>query len=355
MKRIAFVVQLPKEVSPGQRFRFELWEPVLMKESFVVETFPFFDEKSYIVLYSKGFFLKKAVGFFKGIFKRIFLIWRLRKYDFIFLQREFAPLGPPVFEWIASKLLKYKIIYDFDDAIWIPNTSSENKIVSVLKATWKVKYICRWAYKVVGGNEYLCEYAQNYNAKVFKVPTCVDTTNNHNKLKIHTRQKPVIGWTGSHSTLKYLDEIVPVLMELRKKFDFSFLIIADKDPSFSGIEYEFIKWNKESEINDLLKIDIGVMPLTMDSWSEGKCGFKIIQYLALGIPAVVSPVGVNKEIIEQGKNGFLCSSAQEWYNAFAALIQQDELRAKMGSAGKEKIGLHYSIHANATAFLALFT
>ena len=154
MKRIAFIVQLPKNVAPGQRFRFEIWEPTLKGNKFQVDTFSFFDERTYRVLYEKGFVLKKILGVMSGFLRRFFLLFKLWKYDFIMLQREFAPIGPPFFEWITAKILRRRIIYDFDDAIWIPNTSAENKLAGLIKCFWKVKYICKWSYKVVGGNDY---------------------------------------------------------------------------------------------------------------------------------------------------------------------------------------------------------
>src|ERR1044071_9425041 len=116
MKRIAFIVQLPRNVSPGQRFRFEIWEPTLKRNKFQVDTFSFFDDHAYRVLYEKGFILKKILGVVSGFLRRFFLLFKLRKYDFIMLQREFAPIGPPFFEWITAKILRKKIIYDFDDA-----------------------------------------------------------------------------------------------------------------------------------------------------------------------------------------------------------------------------------------------
>jgi len=271
------------------------------------------------------------------------------------LQREFAPVGPPIFEWIATKILKRKIIYDFDDAIWIPNSSTANSIAGWFKCFWKTKYICRWSYKVVGGNNYLCAFAKKFNERVIKIPTCVDTLHVHNKLKQHNHNSLTIGWTGSHSTLKYLDMVVPIIRDLQEKIDFSFLVIADKKPHLILKDWQFIYWSIETETEDLLKMDIGLMPLSADAWSEGKCGFKLIQYFASGIPAVASPVGVNKEIIENGVNGFLCNNKEEWETALGQLMEDSFLRKQMGFAGRKKIEEHYSVQAQAQIFLQLFS
>ena len=277
------------------------------------------------------------------------------RYRYVFIHREAAPVGPPVFEWIAAKLLGKKIIYDFDDAIWIPNTSKENKIAAWFKAFWKVKYICKWADKIAGGNEYLCRFAKQYNAHVVLLPTCVDTERGHYKQKAHGAHRPVVGWTGSHSTLFYLNDLVPLIIELQQEIAFDFLVIADKKPELNLDDWQFVKWNEATEQEDLLKMDIGVMPLKTDAWSEGKCGFKLIQYMSLGIPAIADPIGVNKKIINHGTNGFLCATKEEWKASLRTLLVNVEMRKKMGAEGRRKIVEEYSIESQKNKFLRLFT
>jgi glycosyltransferase involved in cell wall biosynthesis len=182
----------------------------------------------------------------------------------------------------------------------------------------------------------------------------VDTLQQHNRLKEQQTPHVVVGWTGSHSTMAFLKSIIPVLRSVAEEHDMSIVIISNKAPEFSLPRLQFISWNEATEIQDLLHLNIGVMPLSHDPWCEGKCGFKLVQYLALGIPAVASPVGVNKHIIEQGENGFLCATEQEWHTALTMLIKDEALRSRMGKAGREKIVNHYSIQANAAAFLSLF-
>jgi glycosyltransferase involved in cell wall biosynthesis len=254
----------------------------------------------------------------------------------------------------VAKVFRKKIIYDFDDAIWIPNTSKENRLAAWVKAFWKVKYICSWAYKVAGGNGYLCAFARNYNADVLLLPTAVDVVERYNKTRDHKKGPIVIGWTGSHSTMHYLDEIVPVLKKVSTEHSAQVQIISNKKPVFQFPNLYFKQWKEATEIEDLLQFDIGIMPLKNDAWSEGKCGFKLIQYLSLGIPAVTNPVGVNKKIIDQDINGFLCDDQQEWYEALVVLIQNETLRKQMGKQGREKIVSQFSVQANADLFLGLF-
>jgi glycosyltransferase involved in cell wall biosynthesis len=156
------------------------------------------------------------------------------------------------------------------------------------------------SYKVSVGNSFLADYARKYNRNTVIIPTVVNTDTVHGRLQDQSTSKPVIGWTGTFSTLKYLDIILPSLQRLQDKFDFVFIVIANKDPKLPLKNYRFIAWNKETESEDLLKLHIGLMPLYDDDLSRGKCGFKAIQYMALGIPAVVSPVGVNTAIVDNG-------------------------------------------------------
>jgi glycosyltransferase involved in cell wall biosynthesis len=353
---ILFIVPYPEHKAPSQRFRVELFEPYLQKDLVPYHVAPFMDVNTWEKLYKHGSILQKTWGIFKGYIKRIKTIFLdVPQYEYIFIHREAAPLGPPIFEWIIAKVWKKKIIYDFDDAIWIPNTSAANKLAAWFKCFWKVRYICKWSYKISAGNNFLCHYARQYNSNVSLMPTCVDMEKQHKETKTHTNKKPIVGWTGSHSTLAYIDTIIDVIRALQNEIDFTFLIIANKRPDLNLKDWQYIEWNEATEIDDLLKMDIGIMPLEADAWSEGKCGFKIIQYLSLGIPAIASPVGVNKIILQDNFNGFLCSSPAEWRNKIKTLIEDSDLRKNLGEAGQQKIAANYSIQSQLPIFFNLFT
>ena len=168
--KVVFLVPYPIRLAPSQRFRVELFLPELEKANIDYQLQSFIDEKTWQHLYNGGGFFQKSWGVVKGFARRWKLVlFDLGKFDFVFIHREAAPVGPPVYEWIISKVFRKKIIYDFDDAIWIPNTSNVNRIASWFKAFWKVKYICKWSYKVVGGNDYLCAYARLFNKQVIKI------------------------------------------------------------------------------------------------------------------------------------------------------------------------------------------
>jgi glycosyltransferase involved in cell wall biosynthesis len=154
--------------------------------------------------------------------------------------------------------------------------------------------------------------------------------------------------------MHYLYELVPVLRKLEQKYTFTFLVISNQSNDYDLKSLKFVKWNKETEIEDLAKINIGVMPLKQDIWSEGKCGFKGLQYMALEIPTIMSPVGVNSTIVQNGINGFLVEMQEEWYEILEKLIIEKEVRIQIGKAGKSRIDQAYSVLANQEKYLDLF-
>lgn len=340
--------------APSQRFRFEQYLHFLKKEQLAFEFHSFLSEKGWNTIYKKGSFFAKIFTVLYSFHNRFFLLFKLRQADYIFIHREASHIGPPVFEWIISRILKKKIIYDFDDAIWLPNYSKQNAKFQKLKNYKKVNKIMRWADTITAGNTYLANYAKQFNHKVFVLPTTIDTENHHTLKTNQNGNKLVIGWTGSHTTAQYLNSIIPVIKRLEKDFIFEFRVISNENPNLNVDSFRFVKWNKSTEIEDLSQINIGIMPLKDDKWAKGKCGFKALQYMALEIPCVISPVGVNTEIIADGKNGFLAKEEQDWYEKLKTLLENKDLRITIGKAGFETLLKEYSVLANREKYLALF-
>ena len=356
-KSVFFMVPYPLGKAPSQRFRFEQYFSILEENGFDFRIKSFYSEKTWIILHQEGHVLAKAFRIILSFFVRFSQLFQLRKYDFIFIHREAAPIGPAFFEWIIAKVLRKKIIYDFDDAIWLPNYSEANTSFQKLKYYSKVNSIMKWAAKVSAGNQYLMNYAQQFNKNVVVNPTTIDTDNYHNPDLFPSKIKseiPVIGWTGTHTTAKYLDFLEPILEKLSVEFKFEFCVISNEKPVFKLKNLHFVKWKKETEIEDLLNFDIGVMPLTDDQWAKGKCGFKALQYMSLGVPAIVSPVGMNTDIIDNNVNGFLCTTEDEWYSALHFFLSNKINREKMYNAARQKIISNYSVKSNITNFLDLF-
>lgn len=352
-KRILFITPYPKNTAGSQRFRFEQYLPALQQAGFELSAQSFIDDSTWSILYKQGHAIQKAWGIVKGYLRRVWLLTKLHRFDFVFLHREAAPLGFPIFEWLIAKVLKRKLIYDFDDAIWLPNTSSENRLIGWLKFPQKVKMIISWSYKISAGNAYLMDFAKSYNPAVYYNPTTIDTGERHIPANAKSN-RITIGWTGTHSTLKYLEMLRRPLEQLAQSHTFDFVLIADKSPQQPFPNQTFVAWNEASEIDDLNQIDIGVMPLEDDQWSRGKCGFKALQFMALEKPVLVSPVGVNKEIVEPGVNGFYCLSSEDWLNHLKELVKDQSLRKQLGKKGREKVVAEFSVQSNKENYLSLF-
>lgn len=354
--RIIFVVPYPPGKAPSQRFRFEQYLDLLTAAGHTWRMAPFISEATWSILYKPGHTIAKVGGILAGFARRLGLLYTALGYDYVFIHREASPVGPPVFEWLLAKVLRRKIVYDFDDAIWIPNTSEVNTIVAGAKWHQKAESICRWSYKVSCGNTYLQNYARQFNANVIINPTTIDTVHLHNQIKDQpTSTRLVIGWTGTHSTLKYIRQVVPVLAKLEEEYDFEFRVISNQPPELPLRSLVYQPWHKDTEIADLLTFNVGLMPLEDDPWAKGKCAFKALQYMALGIPALVSPVGMNTEVVTDGINGYVCATQGEWEAALRVLLQDNALRTRLGSAARKTVETRYSVTANREIFLTLFT
>ncbi|MEN7549608.1 glycosyltransferase family 4 protein [Rapidithrix thailandica] len=355
--KILILAPYPKTVAPSQRFRFEQYLEAVREKGWKYDYVPFIDETTWAILHQPGQFVKKALGILRAFLKRFFLLSKLSSYDYVFIHREASHIGPPLFEWLIAKVFRKKMIYDFDDAIWLPNFSKHNESFHWLKMYGKVKSIMKWSYKISAGNRYLADFARKYNPEAAIVinPTTIDTEHYHNQVKDQSSNPLVIGWTGTLTTTKYLKDIVPALKDLEQKYNFEFHVIANEDPEYELKSYRFVKWKKETEIEDLLQFNVGVMPLVDDAWAKGKCGFKALQYMALGIPALVSPVGVNEDIVDHQRNGFVCRKQQDWYEGLEQLLKDAEARTNMGEEARKKIEDYYSVKANTKNFLSLFS
>ncbi|MEO6611024.1 MAG: glycosyltransferase [Chitinophagaceae bacterium] len=352
---VYFIVPASTGISPSQRFRFEQYLILLKEQGIRYRVSGFYTENGWKTIFTRGNYVKKAFIVLRGVGKRFIDLFRLAPFRLIYIHREALPLGPPFFEWFMSRVLRKKIIYDFDDSIWIPAISKYNKRAIYFKNFGKVAKICRWSFKVSVGNRYLAEYASRFNRNVYIVPTVVDTEAVHNKMQVHQTQHPAIGWTGTFSTLPYLDIVMPVLKELQETNDFDLVVIAETDPILPLKNYTFVKWKRETEAEDLLRFHIGLMPLYDDAISQGKCGFKAIQYMSLGIPAIVSPVGVNSEIVDNQVNGFVSDSNTDWKENLLFLLKNAEVRQKMGMSARKKIEDSYSVKSSFPLFLGLLS
>jgi glycosyltransferase involved in cell wall biosynthesis len=352
--KVLALVQAAYDVAPGQRYRIEQWDPLLRKYGIEIHYEPFQSVAFSAVIYKQGQYLKKTELAIQSFLKRLRIVNGASEYDLIYVLREASVLGPPLIER-KLKNCGIPVIYDFDDAVWLRYISPTNGYASLLKGTpGKTRALCRLAAHVMAGNNYLADFTRQFNKNVTVVPTTIDIE----KYKITPRPKnevPVIGWTGSHSTLRHLDTLRGALLRLAKSERFRLRVIGATPYELPGVDVENIKWRSASEVEDLRPIDIGIMPLPDDPWARGKCALKALQYMALGIPTALSPVGVNAEIVQDGRNGYLASTEDQWVEKLTRLLHNSELRQQLGAAGRQTLENNYSAQVQVPRIARIFT
>lgn len=343
--KVLALVPYPLDTAPGQRYRIEQWAPYLRELGIDVTFAPFASTALSERLYEPGFRVAKASAMFRGLWARIGEAWSAARYDVVFVHREASLLGPA---W-AERLARFRcsaFVYDFDDAVYLPYVSPSNKYLSYLKFPWKTAAICRLATEVIVGNSHLAEYARHHNSRVHIVPSTV-SLRTYKLRPSRGNNPPVIGWSGSHSSAQYLPLVYGALKRLRHRRPFRFLVIGTEGLSVPGVETECRSWSSAKEVEDLWDLDVGIMPLPDEPWARGKCGMKAIQYMGVGIPPVVSPVGANREIVVEGWNGLFASSEDRWVEALDRLLCDHELRRRLGREARRTVETRFSAEVQA--------
>lgn len=265
-------------------------------------------------------------------------LWEfLKKGDVIFVQRKRLPFSVLLF----LKRLKKKILYDFDDAVMFKNSLSKNPYS--LRRTLSFKRMLHYTDLVVAGNGFLKQEAEKYHGRVKVLPTPIDAER-YQKKKNYKSDTVNMGWIGDHGSIHYMESYKDVWEAIGRKYTNVVLtIICDTFIDTKDITLRRIPWSYEREIDDLMSLDIGLMPLFDDLWSKGKCGFKIIQYLGVGVPAVCTPVGINRDVVHDGVHGLWANTKDEWIEKLSTLIENASLREKMGGEGRRKIMDAYTV------------
>lgn len=259
---------------------------------------------------------------------------------------------PASFEKILRKM-NVPYIVDYDDAVFHNYDLNSNWFFRYFLGQ-KIDRVMKNAALVTVGNKYLAERAISAGAsKVKIIPTVIDLAK-YRPVYERNQKKFTVGWIGSPSTEKYLDLVKEPLYEFRKTVDFKFIAIGTKDFHMPNLDFEARPWSEEHEAGEISKIDVGIMPLTDTPWARGKCGYKLIQYMASGKPVIASPVGINTEIVEAGHNGFLASSDKEWLDALLSISNNAERSRMMGFANREKTEKLYSVQVTAPLLDKLF-
>lgn len=349
MIRVLSLVPYPLGRVPGQRYRIEQWAPRLEAEGVRLEFSSFLPEWAMDRLYRPGHLAAKTLATALGYARRVAELVARGKHDVVFVYREAALLGPA---WIEALLARRApLVFDFDDAIFLRAASPANAWVARFKTVGKTEHICRVAAHVTVGNEFLADWARKRASTVSVVPTTIDT-DAYTLAERPVNARPVVGWSGSLTTAGYLRDLAPALRRLAERVDFELRVVGAV-VSIEGVRVACLPWSAVSEVDDLRPLDVGLMPLSDDEWSRGKCALKALQYMALGIPPVVSPVGANVDVVRDGVNGYHARNEEEWVARIASLLANPALRKRMGLAARRTVEETYSARAQAPRMAAV--
>jgi len=340
MPRLLAIAPYPYR-SADTRYRIYQFVPYLEAKGWTVTVRSFMDDTFFRMYHEPGHFLTKLARMIQSSLRRLVDLVTAVQYDVALLHKEAFPFGPPLMEAVLRRRVP-RLVYDMDDAFWT-HPPQLKQIGRRLRDPERIPKMLRMVDHVLAGNEFLAAFARQYNPAVTVFPTVLDTQ------RYYLRQEPqdnvvTIGWVGRWSSAPYLATLENVFARLGATYPNVVLrLIGAGDVAFAGLPVETVPWHLEKEIESIAKFDVGIMPLPDDIYSRGKCGFKLLQYMALGIPGVASPVGVNKTIVQDGVNGFLANSENEWLDKLSRLVVEPELRRQMGHAGRRTVEARFSV------------
>lgn len=333
------------------RFRLAQFVEPLRERGIEVDIRPFLDRNLYNALYKGAGFFSTAVSMLAPLSKRFRDVFDARQYEAVFVQREAMVFGPGMVEWLIANVMRRPIVLDLDDATYIRYVSpTYGRLGSTFKFFGKTDNLIRRSKLVICGNRFIAEYAGSKGARTVVIPTVVDLD------KFSPLEKPTkaevlsLGWIGTHSTFPFLESLFPVFRRLAEKHRFVLKIVGSGriEMELNGVDVQLLEWELDRDIEDFRSLDIGLYPITVSSsadpqWINGKSGFKAIQYMAVGVPFVMSPVGVCSEIGESGRTHFNAVSEEDWYTFLDDLLTKDDLRAEMGAAGRKFALANYGL------------
>jgi glycosyltransferase involved in cell wall biosynthesis len=339
--RVCGLVPYPLGTTPSQRFRLEQWAPHLVEHGIQLDLFPFADRRLLSLLRQPGRVLSKAVAFSGALVRRLAHLVSAARYDAVVIHRAVCLAGPALLERLLS-LTHQPILFDFDDAIFRLHTSSANRRFGWLKCPGKTATLCRLSHHVLAGNSFLADYARQFNPNVSVIPTSIDTDRYRVSERTGGPSRVVVGWTGSSTSQTHLELFTPVLREFLRGRNVELRVVSDREPVLPDVPFVWRRWDARTEVQEIARFDVGIMPMPDEPWSRGKCALKALQYMALGIPAVCSAVGTNCEVVRHGENGFLAQTPGEWSTHLASLVENVELRRRLGTAARRTVERDYS-------------
>ncbi len=339
--RLLVLSPYPTGHVPGQRFRIEQWEQELGRSGIDCGYLSCADPALMRVLFSPGHTLSKVFGVVRGSLRQHRQLNLMPRPDLALVYRAASLAGPPLLERALTRR-KIPFILDFDDAIFLLNSSPANRWSSWLKFPGKTKTLCELSSHVTVGNAYLGDWARKHNPRVTVIPSSVDLDRFPSRTR-HALSGVVVGWTGSHTSQAHLEAVAPMLARfLAENPGARLRVHSDRPPRLPGIAHDWRPWSPLTEAEEISSFDIGLMPMPDDSWSKGKCSMKALLYMAAGSVAVCSPVGHNVEVIQNGVNGVLAATEREWVGALSDLVKNEALRTRLGNAGRLTVERRFS-------------
>lgn len=347
--RVRALVTLPT-LGPGNRLRVEQYVPQLRASGIDVEVSAFFDEAAYSILYRTGNVARKALAVARGVSRRLLDLWNARRYDLFIVHRESAPLGPPLLERALTRM-GIPFVFDFDDAIFLGAIHPANRQWAWLRHPSRVAETARRARSIVVSTEYLAAWARSHNSDVTVIPTPVDTDRFRPIPGTAGSGGPVLGWVGSSTTAPFLRLLDDVFTGLAER-GISVRVVGGKY-EHPAVPVDLRPYDLAREPLDVASFSVGLLPQTDDAWTKGKMGFKALVYMATGIPVVASRAGVNCDVVVDGETGFCAATTGEWIAAISRLLDDSELRTRMGRAGRERVERLYSLRVQAPRLAAV--
>jgi glycosyltransferase involved in cell wall biosynthesis len=287
----------------------------------------------------------------RGFARRLRDLLTAGAFDVVVVHCEIFPYLPAWFE----QLLRWRripYIVDFDDAIFHKYDQHRSRLVRRFLGD-KIARALAGSSAVIAGNEYLASYARRWNDRVETLPTVVDVERYRPRLREKAAEAFTIGWIGSPSTAQYVTEIQTALHRFFEGHGGRMVMVGSGFIALTGVPLEVHSWSEARELDELTDFDVGIMPLPDTPWTRGKSGFKLVQYMAMGLPIVASPVGVNATLVEHGVDGFLAASPADWLNALMTLALDRSLRTTMGDSGRMKVERLYSLQSTTPRLVAL--
>ena len=355
-KKVLILCPSPKGTAPTQRMKYEQYLSLLEKEGFEFTISSFQTKRFWDIIYKPGRTVEKMFWTGVGYLRRTYDLLRAPFYDAVFVNLWVTPLGFPLYERLLF-LFNKKVIYDIDDMIFIgKHDHVREKFFHKLKGRKKPVVMMRNAAYVIVCTPKLEEIAldMNQQKQVVDISSTFDTSRFIPVPEYKKKEKTTIGWTGTHSTIPFLESLQPVLAAVSRQRNIELLIIANKEYSMKDVPTRFIPWKAETEVTDLHQFDIGLYPIPANEWSLGKSSLKAITYMAVAIPFVATAYGTNYRIMQDGTQGFMAATEEEWINALIKLIDDVEMRKRMGLAGRKTVEDLFSVEANFPKYLQVF-